>query len=178
MTRKTLDTSSGTSGRQWAPAPRPADEAILVQLPGAMGKAERERNAGRRARGAYYDAESETVMVVLHSGFIVGFPVSLIQGLSEATPVQRSDIEVTPGGEGVLWPQANTDASVAGLMRVMMETLAMQQEPWRGTPEQPAPRIVGRVVNPEHVEPQVINPGSVSRVLSALRRNLRKLRRK
>jgi hypothetical protein len=63
-------------------------------------------------------------------------------------------------------------------MRVMMETLAMQQEPWRGTPEQPAPRIVGRVVNPEHVEPQETSPGSVARVLNALRRYLREPRRK
>ena len=50
MTRKTLDTSSGTSGRQWAPAPRPTDDAILAQLPGAMAQAEREHNAGRNER--------------------------------------------------------------------------------------------------------------------------------
>lgn len=37
--------------------------------------------------------------------------------LADATPEQRRDLELSPGGYGIHWPQLDEDLSIAGLIR-------------------------------------------------------------
>jgi hypothetical protein len=106
-----------------------------------------------------YDAATETVMILLLSGFVIGVPVALIHGLSTATPEERHVMELSPSGEGIFWLEANTDASVPGLLRLMREALDRSEaEPGRGGVDEASARIIGRMVAPPDLEERPIGP--------------------
>ena len=75
-----------------------------------------------RAASARYDAKAGRIVVELTSGATFAFPPALVQGLSEATPRQLADIEVSPVGFGLHWPQLDEDYSVQGLMNGVFGT--------------------------------------------------------
>lgn len=75
-----------------------------------------------RATSARYDARAERIVVELTSGATFAFPPALVQGLCDATPDQLADIEVTPIGYGLHWPQLDEDYSVPGLMNGVFGT--------------------------------------------------------
>lgn len=58
----------------------------------------------------------------LSNGATFAFPPSLVEGLSGATPEQLAEIEVSPIGFGLHWPQLDEDYSVPGLMNGIFGT--------------------------------------------------------
>lgn len=100
---------------------------IMVELTDAQIEAANER--GRiaqqtepRAVSARYDAKARRIVVELTSGATFAFPPALVQGLSDATPEQLADVEVSPVGYGLHWPRLDEDYSVPGLMNGVFGT--------------------------------------------------------
>ncbi len=68
-----------------------------------------------RAASARYDATTQKIVIELTNGATFAFPPALAQDLCDATPKQLADIELSPGGFGLHWPQIDTDFTVSGL---------------------------------------------------------------
>lgn len=99
----------------------------MVELTDAQIEAANER--GRiaaatepRAVSARYDAKSQRIVVELTSGATFAFPPALAEGLCNATSEQLADIEVSPIGFGLHWPQIDEDYTVKGLMNGVFGT--------------------------------------------------------
>lgn len=75
-----------------------------------------------RAVSARYDARSKRIVVELTSGATFAFPPALVEGLSDATPGELADIEVSPIGYGLHWRRLDEDYSVPGLMNGVFGT--------------------------------------------------------
>lgn len=68
-----------------------------------------------RAREAAVTGTELTVR--LTDGRIVSAPLTWFPRLLNATPEQRSNFELIGDGEGIHWPDADEDLSVAGILR-------------------------------------------------------------
>jgi len=79
------------------------------------------RMAESRAAGhvvsARYDRRRGRVVVALHTGVELTFPAALAEGLAEASDDKLADIEVSPAGLGLPWPQLNADLYVPALIQ-------------------------------------------------------------
>ena len=65
---------------------------------------------------AYYDCRTQRVIVRLQSGLELAIPPDLIEGLAEATQSNLADIELSPSGLGLHWPQLDADLYVPALL--------------------------------------------------------------
>lgn len=72
---------------------------------------------GGHAVSARYDRRTSRVIVNLNTGVQVAFPASLVEGLTDASPEELSEIEVTPAGLGLHWPRLDADVYVPGLLQ-------------------------------------------------------------
>ncbi len=88
----------------------------------AIARGQEKLRTEPRADSARYDAKTERIVVELTSGATFAFPPALVQGLCDATPEQLADIEVSPVGYGLHWPQLDEDFSVPGLMNGVFGT--------------------------------------------------------
>lgn len=83
-------------------------------------KAEK-RMADHRRTGhaveARYDPATKRVVVLLDNGVQIAFPASLAEGLGTADTDQLSEIEISPTGLGLHWPQLDADIYVPDLMK-------------------------------------------------------------
>lgn len=79
----------------------------------ARGAALREKGHATAAR---YDHKANRLIVSLHNGVELTVPVHLIQDLANAAPGQLSNIEVTPSGLGLHWPDIDADVYVPGIL--------------------------------------------------------------
>jgi len=68
------------------------------------------------AEAAWYESEKDLVWIKTTSGVYHGVPSRLLQGLGRATPEQLADIEVSPQGVGLHWPQLDADLTVQGIL--------------------------------------------------------------
>jgi hypothetical protein len=68
-----------------------------------------------RARDVAVTATELTVH--LRDGRTVSVPLAWFPRLLNATPEQRSNLELIGDGEGVHWPDLDEDLSVAGILR-------------------------------------------------------------
>ncbi len=68
------------------------------------------------AESAWYEPAKDLVWIKTTAGTYHGVPAAHLQGLSGATPEQLSDIEVSPQGVGLHWPQLNADLTVQGIV--------------------------------------------------------------
>lgn len=75
-----------------------------------------------RAASARYDAKTGRIVVDLTNGATFAFPPELVQGLCDAPPEQLAEIEISPGGYGLHWPQLDEDYSVPGLVNGVFGT--------------------------------------------------------
>jgi hypothetical protein len=69
-----------------------------------------------RATAAAYFPEQGLVVVDLESGAKFAFPPRIAQGLAGGAQDQLQDIEITPGGYGLLWPKLDAALSVRGML--------------------------------------------------------------
>jgi Protein of unknown function (DUF2442) len=80
----------------------------------ALGKMDRE--SFPHATAVAYWPEHDLIVIDLENGAKFAFPPKIAQGLENATPDQLGEIELTPGGYGLLWPQIGAALSVRGLL--------------------------------------------------------------
>jgi hypothetical protein len=71
---------------------------------------------GPVARAARYDARRALIVVSLEGGCEFAFPVSLIEGLTDASRTKLSRIAVSPNGRALHWPLLDTDVYVSSLV--------------------------------------------------------------
>lgn len=72
------------------------------------------------ATAAYYDRVTKNIIVKLSTGIGIFFSPQDAQGLEEATPAQLSEIEISPTGFGLHWPQLDADLWLPGLLEGTM----------------------------------------------------------
>lgn len=72
----------------------------------------------REASRAIEVAVSSTDLIVhLKDGRTISAPLTWFPRLLNATPEQRANFELLGDGEGIHWPDADEDLSVAGILR-------------------------------------------------------------
>ena len=76
----------------------------------------RELRAAGHAVAARYDEASGRIVVSLDTGVEIAFPAALAEGLSEATPEELAEIEISPAGLGLHWPQIDADVYIPALL--------------------------------------------------------------
>jgi hypothetical protein len=81
-----------------------------------------------RAVKAWYADDSDRIFIELNTEIIMGFPSSLLQGLSDATPKQLAEVEVTPSGYGLHWESLDVDLGVPQLVAGLFGTKAWMRE--------------------------------------------------
>jgi hypothetical protein len=69
------------------------------------------------AVAARYDRHRSRVVVRLNTGVELTFPVRLAEGLADATADSLAEIEITPAGLGLHWPQLDADLYVPALLQ-------------------------------------------------------------
>lgn len=73
-------------------------------------------NAGH-AVAARYDRRLRRVVIDLHTGLQLVFPARLIEGLSDASDDDLSEIVIEGAGLGLHWPRIDADVYVPGLLQ-------------------------------------------------------------
>jgi hypothetical protein len=80
-----------------------------------------QRAAGLRETGyavsARYDRRRSRVIVGLNTGVELSFPTKLAEGLAGATPERLAEIQISPAGLGLHWPQLDADVYVPALLQ-------------------------------------------------------------
>jgi len=61
------------------------------------------------ALSARYDRGSRRVVIELSTGIQVAVPIVRIEGLAEASPDDLANIEISPAGLGLQWPDLDVD---------------------------------------------------------------------
>jgi hypothetical protein len=74
------------------------------------------REAGH-AVSARYDRRRSRVVVALSTGVELTFPTRFAEGLAGASPESLADIEISPAGLGLHWPQLDADLYVPALLQ-------------------------------------------------------------
>lgn len=90
-------------------------ETIEQQLKKAQSRS-RELRAAGHAVAARYDETSARIVVSLNTGVEIAFPAALAEGLSEATPGELAEIEISPAGLGLHWPRIDADVYIPALL--------------------------------------------------------------
>jgi hypothetical protein len=78
--------------------------------------------------GQIYEFASARIFMELKNGVLMGFPVTLLQGLESATPDQLAAVEVTPSGYGLHWERLDVDLSVPQLVAGIFGTQTWMKE--------------------------------------------------
>jgi hypothetical protein len=65
---------------------------------------------------AYYDRKSKNIIIKLSTGIGLFFSPKDAQGLEDASPMQLSEIEITPSGFGLHFPKLDADLYVPSLL--------------------------------------------------------------
>src|SRR5215471_3497265 len=81
-----------------------------------------------RAAAARYDRRSNRIIVDLRNGARFLFAPELAQGLRGASARDLANIQITPSGEGLRWPNLDADFSLPGLMMGMCGNKAWMAE--------------------------------------------------
>ena len=86
------------------------------QLKQANARAKELRASTPAAASAHYDRKSKNIIVKLSNGIGIFFSPKDAQGLEDASPVQLSEIEITPSGFGLHFPKLDADLYVPSLL--------------------------------------------------------------
>ncbi len=82
----------------------------------ATQRASELQKSGPRAVSAHFDRKSGHIVIKLSSRLILSFFPQDAQGLENARPSQLEEIEITPSGLGIHFPQLDADLYVPGLL--------------------------------------------------------------
>jgi hypothetical protein len=79
------------------------------------------RMAALRQKGfavaAHYNRRAARIVVVLNTGVVITVPTRLMEDLADASPEELAEIEISPAGLGLHWPQLDADVYVPALMQ-------------------------------------------------------------
>jgi hypothetical protein len=104
-------------------------EAELTKMfAAAKRRTDRDRAKKRYAVAAHYDARTGKVMVELANGAVFGFPAEVFPDLAYATASELAEVEVSPGGWGLLWDNLNASYDVYGLQEWIFDKHAPMKE--------------------------------------------------
>jgi hypothetical protein len=92
------------------------DKQLERQIEEAVVRGAQAIAAEPRAARAWYDSESDRIMVELTSGILFGFPSEFGQGLRGASARDLAAVEIEGGGYGLHWEALDADLTVAGLV--------------------------------------------------------------
>lgn len=73
--------------------------------------------AAGHAVSARYDRRRSRIVVALNTGVELTFPTDIAEGLADASPEALADIEISPAGLSLYWPQLDADLYVPGLLQ-------------------------------------------------------------
>ncbi|ATU91274.1 DUF2442 domain-containing protein [Phyllobacterium zundukense] len=99
-------------------------ELTDAEIDAAGERGRRERETEPRARNAYYDRESDRIVIDLVNESTFSFPPHLAQNLETATADQLAAVEIIGDGFGLHWEELDTDFTVAGLVSGIFGTQA------------------------------------------------------
>jgi hypothetical protein len=88
----------------------------LAQVEAAQARGQVEQASALRAQAARYDKRKKLIVIDLVNGSSFSFPPQLAQGLVNARTAELADIEISPHGAGLHWPQLDADLTVEGLL--------------------------------------------------------------
>ena len=91
-------------------------EWLEEQLATAQKLMRKSKDEGPRAVAATYNAKNKTMSVLMNNGASFSFPPHLAQGLEGGKPTEWADVQLSPMGTGLHWPQLDADLSVQGLL--------------------------------------------------------------
>lgn len=86
------------------------------ELKAAEERMQQRREAGY-ASSARYDRRSGRIVVGLSTDVQIAIPANKIEGLSEASAEQLSEIEISEAGLGLHWPQLDVDVYIPSLLQ-------------------------------------------------------------
>lgn len=75
-----------------------------------------ELQAQPKAVRARYDRRAGRIRVSLDNGLELAFPPRLAEGLGSATPTELDEVQISPSGLGLHWPQLDADLYIPGLL--------------------------------------------------------------
>lgn len=78
------------------------------------------RALGLHADKAHYEPRTRKLVIELHSGARFEIPTALIQGLDQGTSEQLKNIEISPSGLGLHFPDLDADILIPGLLNGVM----------------------------------------------------------
>ena len=87
-----------------------------TQIDQAMAKGAAESSGQLRAVAGYFDAESQKIVIEFESGVEYRFPHKLGQGLENASKTELANIEISPSGLGIHWPDIDVGFSIPHLL--------------------------------------------------------------
>ena len=91
-----------------------------------------EQETKPHAISAHYDRQAERIVIELTNGCTFMFPPRIAQNLQGATPDQLADIEVSPKGGSLHWPQIDVDFGVSILVAGIFGTTKFMEMQRRG----------------------------------------------
>jgi hypothetical protein len=93
---------------------------------------------------ARYDRRVGRVVIALSSGLEIGFKPHDAQGLEAARPAQLADIEISPSGLGLHFPQLDADLYLPALLQGFLGS-----RQWMA---QAMGKVGGKAVNPQKAD--------------------------
>ncbi|WP_338523629.1 DUF2442 domain-containing protein [Pseudomonas batumici] len=78
------------------------------------------RMLGLYAVKAHFDRLSRRLIIDFHSGVRLEVPTGLVETLDVGSATQLSEIEISPSGLGLYFPQLDADILIAGLLQGVM----------------------------------------------------------
>lgn len=91
-------------------------DLIDAQIEDARRAGQKSLEDEPHAKRAWYESDKDLIWIETTLGAYHGVPVEILQGLQKATPDQLADIELSPQGVGLHWPQLDADLTVAGII--------------------------------------------------------------
>ena len=91
-------------------------EWLDEQLASAQKLMRKSKVEAPRAVAVAYNRRTKTIAVEMNNGASFSFPPHLAQGLESGKPTQWADVQLSPMGPGLNWPQLDADLSVQGLL--------------------------------------------------------------
>jgi hypothetical protein len=93
---------------------------------------------------ARYDPRIERVMITLNNGTVVGFPLSTLPGLEQATRQDLRKIEIEGGGYGLHVAALDADISIPSLLEDQLGSTIMRRAVARAGASRANGRLGGR----------------------------------
>lgn len=86
----------------------------------ANARAQQRLTQGSVATHAEYDAVRNRLLISLSSGLELGIAPDLVEGLASATPAALAQIEISPSGLGLYFPELDADLYVPALLEGLL----------------------------------------------------------